>query len=1654
MEDKKKKKEELIQELDELRQQIVRLEKVKTKLKPAAKEFQAIIHAAMDGFWVTDMQGNFLDVNDAYCCLIGYSRDELLKMRISDVEAEEKPQETAQRIQKIRETGGDRFETRHRRKDGRIIDIEVSVNYLKKIDQMFVFLRDITERKQIEKALGESEERYKKVIESAAEIIHTTDVMGKFTFANSAALKAAGTTIEEFIQLNFLEIIHPDHRQRLLEIYTNQFRERKPTIYAEFPILSRSGEVKWLGQNSSLMFEGKKVVGFHSVARDITDRKRAEEEAKRLAQENAIMADIGRIISSTLNIEEVYERFAAETRKLIRGDRITIAIGNLEDNSLKVAYAWGHEMADRKVGDFIALAGTTSERVMRTRIGMLIQKENQEEVINEFPEALPYFKAGFRSMMVVPLISKDRAIGVLHCRSFNPNAYTERDFRLAERVGNQIAGAIHNSQLFADHRRVEEALQKSEEEAKRLAQENAAVAEIGRIISSTLDIEGVYERFAEEVHKLVPCDRAAFTIINPEDRTAATVYASGIKIVSRRPGEVFPLAGSATEMAVQAKTGLIIKTEDENEVASRVPGLLPVFRAGIRSVIMIPLISRDRVTGVLNLQSIKPNAYTEKDLRIAERVGSQIAGAIANAQLYIERIQAEEAARRSEEEAKHLAQENAVMAEIGRIVSSTLEIEEVYGRFAEEVRKIISFDGIIVGVINYGDNTVDFRYSAGIDIPSRRGGDVMPLTAGTASAEVMRTRLSLLVQGKSPAEVTNQFPGLLPYIQVGVQSFLLVPLFSRDQVMGVLGFSSKKPDAYSRKDVSLAERVGNQIAGAIANAGLFAEHQKVELINHEQLSFLQVLIDTIPSPIFYKDREGKYLGCNKAWEQMNGMKRYQMVGKTVFEIAPPESATIYKSQDEELLSRGGVQIYDGKVTSVEGIKHDVVFNKATFTKADGTIGGLVGMILDITERKQAEEALRKSEEESKRLAQENAVMAEIGRIVGSTLKIEEAYEGFAQEMHKIIDFDRVAVNVIDPEKGTFDIPYVAGSQVIDRWVGDVIPLAGTATEEVFRTGSSLLIQEENREEFTNRYPGLLPIFKAGFNSVMMTPLISQNKVIGALNVQSNKANVYTEKELRITGRVSAQIAGAIANAQLFAERQRSEEALRESEERYRTILANIEDGYYEVDIEGNFTFFNDSLCRMLGYSEDEMIGMNNRQYTDQENAKKLFQTFNHVYRTEQPARDSGWEIITKDGTKKYNEASVSLIRDLSGNKIGFRGIVRDITERKKAEKEMAELQEQLRQSQKIEAIGQLAGGIAHDFNNALTLIRVCSQLALMELKEQDPLREKFEMIEKATEQSANLTRQLLAFSRRQIMEMKVIDLNSLIREMDKMLHRVIGEDIDLVSILAEDLGRVKVDPGQMEQVIVNFALNARDAMPRGGKLTIETANVDLDEKYVNNHVGVKRGRYVRVSVSDTGMGMTAEVKAKVFEPFFTTKEKGKGTGLGLSTVYGIVKQSGGNVWVYSEPARGATFKVYLPRVDEPLEEEKARLMQMELPRGAERILVVEDQEDVRNLVTQILKKQGYEVFEAANGGEAFLIFEKNEGAIDMLVTDVVMPVMSGRELAERLLVLHPRMKVLYMSGYTDDAIVRHGVLEEGLNFIEKPFSLEALVKKVREVLDK
>jgi PAS domain S-box-containing protein len=833
------------------------------------------------------------------------------------------------------------------------------------------------------------------------------------------------------------------------------------------------------------------------------------------------------------------------------------------------------------------------------------------------------------------------------------------------------------------------------------------------------------------------------------------------------------------------------------------------------------------------------------------------------------------------------------------------------------------------------------------------------------------------------------------------------------------------------------------------------------------------------------------------------------------------------------------------------------------------------------ERKQTEQTPLKSEECAKRLAQENAIMAEIGRIISSTLNIDEVYQHFAEEVHKLISFDGIAINIINHQEGTVTIPYVSGAAVPGRQPGVTFSLKGSVAEEVVRTNSGLIVHLEDKHELQARFPTLLPVFEEGFRSVMAVPLISKDQVIGTMHFRSAKPKAYSDRDLRLAENIAFQIAGAIANAQLYADlkrveealrererfltnifdsiqdgitildhdfniirvnstvekwhshalpligkkcykvyqnrndrcevcpsyqtiqtgtpahaiitrkegrdgktikwldllsfpltdietgkikgvieyvrditdRKRIEEALKESEERFRQLYDEAPVGYHEVDSHGRITQVNRTELAMLGYTVEEMIGQPLWRFLVEE--EKDRQTIMaKLSGSIKPGRAFERTYKRKDGTTLPVLIEDRLLRNGEGQIIGIRATIQDITERKKAEEEKAALQEQLRQSQKMEAIGRLAGGIAHDFNNLLTAIKGYSQLSLFELKEGDPLKGNIEEIQKASQKASDLTRQLLAFSRRQILEFKVLDLNTIVRDLDKMLHRMLGEDIELIYALDDHLGRVKGDPGQIEQVILNLAVNARDAMPSGGKLIIETANVELDDVYARSHIAVTPGRYVILSVTDTGVGMTPEVKERIFEPFFTTKEKGKGTGLGLSTAYGIVKQSGGNIWVYSEPGKGTTFKIYLPRVDELPEEMRKKEIGGEIPFGSETILVVEDEEVVRKLAVKILEKQGYKVLEASNGVDASAICERRKEPIHLILTDVVMPGMNGHQLVEQFRQVFQDFKVLYMSGYTDNTIVHHGVLKKGINYIQKPFTPDALARKVREVLDR
>jgi two-component system, cell cycle sensor histidine kinase and response regulator CckA len=494
--------------------------------------------------------------------------------------------------------------------------------------------------------------------------------------------------------------------------------------------------------------------------------------------------------------------------------------------------------------------------------------------------------------------------------------------------------------------------------------------------------------------------------------------------------------------------------------------------------------------------------------------------------------------------------------------------------------------------------------------------------------------------------------------------------------------------------------------------------------------------------------------------------------------------------------------------------------------------------------------------------------------------------------------------------------------------------------------------------------------------------------------------------------------------------------------RLEALLEAITDAAWIKDGDLKYVAVNAAFLRIVGRPAAEVLGSTDRELFGQERAAR----YEKEAQESREGSPASLEEITDADRRNRTIAIVRRpVRDAAGNFAGSVGIARDVTDER-------ELEQRLIQSQKMEGVGRLAGGIAHDFNNLLTAIQGYGALLLTELPASDSRRENVEEILKAGERATSLTRQLLAFSRRQVLEPRVLDLNEVVRSVARMLSRLIGENIELSTSTAPDLGRVLADPGQIEQVILNLAINARDAMPRGGKLTIETVNARLEAGHWGRDFPARSGDYILLAVSDTGVGMPPEIQAHIFEPFFTTKARGEGTGLGLATVYGIVKQSGGYIWAYSEPGSGSTFKVYLPRVDAPLPAaEPARPAASS--RGSETILLVEDEKEVRALVEKLLRLQGYRVISAANPADAIRAVEGEQGTIHLLVTDVVLPGLSGRDLAAQITKRRPGLPVLFVSGYTDDAIVRHGVLEPGVHFLQKPFTPAQLGKKIREILD-
>ncbi|MFI5180679.1 MAG: PAS domain S-box protein [Thermoanaerobaculia bacterium] len=871
-------------------------------------------------------------------------------------------------------------------------------------------------------------------------------------------------------------------------------------------------------------------------------------------------------------------------------------------------------------------------------------------------------------------------------------------------------------------------------------------------------------------------------------------------------------------------------------------------------------------------------------------------------------------------------------------------------------------------------------------------------------------------------------------------------------------------------------------------------------LRHRKSQFRAVL-ETLQDSYFRTNLEGRFVLLSPSTPKMYGYGSVdEMLGQSAEILyAHPEHR---QRALAEIREKGYVRDRIGKVRRKDGSTFWVSLNAQPWFDESGRLAGVEGVARDITARMETEEALRRSEERYRSFLEEIPIgifrTTPDGRILLANPALvkmlgydslddlrhrnleQQGFEpGYSREEFKqTIERDgeirgresawtRKDGNVLFVRESARAVRGPDGKVLYyDGTVEDITERRQTESalresEERYRSlveGSSnaVMLHSEGRFVFVN--PAAVKLFGASSPEQLLgQPILERvhpdfrNPVKGRivslhgglpipemverfLKLDGSEIEVeVTASRVSLKGKETIQV-----EARDVTERRKAESALRGSEERYRRIVENATEGIWVVDGNLRTTLANRAFARMLGYEPKEMIGTPATTYSFPENLDELGRHMDARRRGVEETYERRFR--RKDGRECWCLLSATPMFDYDGRFAGSFGMLNDITERRS-------LQEQLRQSQKMEAVGLLAGGIAHDFNNLLTVITGNIEMLLSMLRPEDPTTLIAGEIRHAGERAAALTRQLLAFSRKQVLAPKVVDLNDIVSGAEKMLRRLIGEDVALTCLLDPRLSPVKVDPAQIEQVILNLAVNARDAMPRGGSLTIETRNTSRSARPPGDRP------HVLLTVSDTGTGMSADVKAHLFEPFFTTKEAGKGSGLGLATVYGVVKQSDGDIAVESEPGVGTTFRILIPAVEptrlRPVSDHRIRA----IPRGDETVLLVEDEEAVRKIVHRILDSSGYRVLVAPSGEEALKIVRGHAGPIHLLVTDVVMPMMGGRELAEILCREYPQTKVLFVSGYTDDAVVRQGIVEERSPFLQKPFSPLTLARKVREILD-
>lgn len=1094
-------------------------------------------------------------VNSGYTRMTGYTPDEVIGQNISKFRKHpvEDQKDVHHRLASG-ETWRDEFPIL--RKDGTTIWIYNVVSPILDEDGAITNYvgigEDVSAIIQVDEGLRRREDRYRRLVEKAQDVVYTTDGQGHFDYVNPRAFELTGYTQEEMIGQQFTMLIHTDWRERVEFFYQEQSRNRTPETLYEFPIVTKTGHIKWVEQTVVLATHDGEITGFQAIVRDITRRKQAEAEAKALVRENAVLAEITRIISSSLDIGEVYEAFATEVNKLLNFDRMVINLIDHDKGVYTVMYSSGAIPLGREPGVELPLEGSFTAKVSNLKSSVIVDSDDVRRQGGDlYSTNTPILASGIKTSMGFPLTSRGEVIGVMILNSFTSDAYTQHHRDLGEVLARNIVGVIVNAQMHS--------------QIQREAHERTILAEIGRIIDSSIDIDQVYAPFIEQVNGLIPSDRIVISLLSHNGEVGTNAHVWGDAIPGYGIGDSFSTAGMAFEEAVRARKAIVATSDYEDTSVARYPGLLHAVDAGLKATIVAPLYSEDQIIGVLTLHSRSIDAYTDDDVALTERIAAQIAGAVANAELRLESEQNADLRER--------------LATIGRIISSSLDIDEVYDSFIEQVNALIPSDRIAVLILDEQQHNATTAYAWGTELSEFRPGDTQQVH-GTSIQEVISTRKGLLRLEEPLEPVKNPTPSQASGIAQGLRSLVVVPLISGDKVIGALILRSKTPSAYGRRDLELAELIAAQIAGAIANAQLHLQIQR-EAVERAALAEIGRIIDSsidiqdvyqqfteVVNRLIPSDRIAVALLNTQKHAVINAYVwgteiqgfglggATPIIGTAVDDVLKTRTGVIAGAESpQEFIDR-----FPGQAASIAaGLRSMIVVPMAAGDKIIGTFllrskkpNAYKSRDMELAERIAAQisgaVANAQLHADVQKQALERLVLNEIGRIISSTLDVEEVYQTFAHRVRTLLPFDSLIINVFDPESAGLRRAYSVGAPDPPDPFALLIPSEGMFVHEIVTRKQPILFCPDHRHAVEKMYPSMTPMYDRGLRSYIGVPLISNDQVVGTLHLNSKESEAYTDNELYLAARIGLQIAGAIANSLMFTAQQKAERMLEQINE--------------------------------------------------------------------------------------------------------------------------------------------------------------------------------------------------------------------------------------------------------------------------------------------------------------------------------------------------------------------------------------------------------------------------------------------------------------------------------------------------------------------------